>query len=183
MAHLEILTYPDPRLREKAAAVTSFDDELRTLIGDMVETMYLAPGVGLAATQVGALKRVLVIDISVGDEQDKLLECVNPEIFNSEGEEESVEGCLSVPEYNATIKRAAKVWLRAFDRFGIAYEREFEGLEARALQHEVEHLDGILFIDHLSSLKRDLAKRKLRKLKRDEQTKPAGKRAATADIL
>ena len=183
MPRLTILTFPEPLLREISQPVTEFDDEFHRLIDDMVETMYLAPGVGLAAPQVGVLKRLLVIDTSVGDDPGKLMELINPEILLSEGSEEAEEGCLSVPEYSALVTRAAQVRIRAQDRHGNVFERDLEGLEARALQHEIDHLEGVLFLDYLSPLKRDLAKRKLRKMKREEGKKPAAKPAASAPVL
>lgn len=183
MARLRILTYPEPLLRQKSAPVAEFDGDLHRLLDDMLETLYLAPGVGLAAPQVGVLRRLMIIDVSVGDEPGKLMELVNPKIVEREGVEEAEEGCLSIPEYSAMVRRAAKVRVRAQDRHGAWFERQVHDLEARAVQHELDHLDGILFLDYLSPLKRDLAKRKLRKLKRDEETKPRARRSTGAPAL
>lgn len=152
MALLNILEYPDPRLRKVAAPVKEFTPELVKLVKDMAETMYAAPGVGLAATQVDVHKRVIVIDIS--DTKDDLLVLVNPEIVMAEGEAECEEGCLSVPGYFDKVTRAARITVRARDARGEPIERTAEGLLAVCIQHEMDHLLGKVFVDYLSPLKR-----------------------------
>ena len=164
MALLEILHFPDTRLRNVAIAVDTVDDELRQLIDDLFETMYAAPGIGLAATQVNVAKRVLVIDIS--NEQNQPLVFVNPEILESSGEEEMDEGCLSVPGVYETVKRAERIRVRALDRNGEAFELETGDLLAVCIQHEIDHLDGKLFVDYLSALKRQRIRKKLEKQRR-----------------
>ncbi|MGD2082385.1 MAG: peptide deformylase [Chromatiales bacterium] len=161
MAILDILHYPDPRLRTKAEPVSEVDDGVRTLLDDMLETMYDAPGIGLAATQVNVHKRVIVIDVS--DDRTDPLCLVNPEILEREGEEQMDEGCLSVPGYYETVNRAERVRYRALDRDGNLFERSAEGLLAVCIQHEIDHLDGKLFVDYLSSLKRQRIRKKLEK--------------------
>ena len=162
MALLNILEYPDPRLKKIASPVAAVTPEIQKLVRDMAETMYAAPGVGLAATQVNVHKRVIVIDISTT--RDDLLVLINPEILASEGEIETEEGCLSVPGYYDKVTRAAKVTVRAQNLQGEWFEETGEELLARAFQHETDHLNGKLYISHLSALKRDLIKRKIRKL-------------------
>jgi len=152
MALLPILEYPDPRLRKVAAPVTAFTPELVKLVRDMAETMYAAPGVGLAATQVDVHKRVIVIDTS--DAKDDLLVLVNPEIVMAEGEAECEEGCLSVPGYYDKVVRAARITVRAQNEYGEPIERTAEGLLAVCIQHEMDHLLGKMFVDYLSPLKR-----------------------------
>ncbi|MDH3998422.1 MAG: peptide deformylase [Desulfuromonadales bacterium] len=164
MALLEIRHYPDPVLKQKAQAVTAFDDELRQLAEDMAETMYAAPGVGLAAPQVGVSQRLTVIDCSGKEEEAQLLVMVNPEVIAEEGESYEEEGCLSVPEYYASVTRAAKVQVRFQDLTGTERIVEAEGLAAIACQHEIDHLDGILFVDHLSPLKRSMFRKKWKKI-------------------
>ncbi len=164
MALLNILKFPDPRLRTRAAPVTEFDDDLRRLVADMFETMYDAPGIGLAATQVDVHKRLLVMDVSEGKSCPRVL--INPEILDAEGEEEMDEGCLSVPGYYETVRRAEKVRVRAQDAQGEWFEIEADGLEAVCIQHEMDHLEGKLFVDYLSSLKRDRIRKKLEKQKK-----------------
>ena len=168
MAVLNILHFPDPRLRTKAQPVTEFDPALATLASDMLETMYEAPGIGLAATQVDRHIRMLVMDISEDKSQPRVL--VNPEIVSSEGEEEMDEGCLSVPGYYETVRRAERVRVRAQDVKGDYFEIEADGLEAVCIQHEMDHLEGKLFVDYLSGLKRDRIRKKLEK-----QQKQAGR--------
>lgn len=167
MALMEILKYPDPFLKEKATPVEKIDDEIRKLITGMVETMYRAKGIGLAAPQVGSGKRVIVLDVpddSDRREQGKnLMALVNPEITGSEGKTKYEEGCLSLPGMTADVERYAKVTVRAMDAEGNISVIEAEGLLAIALQHEIDHLDGILFIDRLSRLKREIIKRKYKK--------------------
>jgi peptide deformylase len=166
MALLNILHYPDPRLRTKAKAVTEFDAKLKTLISDMFETMYEAPGIGLAATQINVHKRLLVMDVSEGKDDPKVL--INPEILMTEGDEEMDEGCLSVPGYYETVRRAEKISVRAQDAEGEFFELTTDGLEAVCIQHEIDHLEGKLFVDYISGLKRDRIRKKLEKLKKQE---------------
>ncbi len=169
MALLEILTYPDPRLAKKSTPVEAVDDTIRTLIDDMTETMYEADGVGLAAPQVGITKRLIVIDVDQkNDEQGNPIErnpraIVNPVITAKEGKIVWEEGCLSVPEYNDEVERAAKVVCEGLDRDGNPLRIEAEGLLAVCLQHEIDHLDGVLFVDRLSRLKQSMVKKKLQK--------------------
>jgi len=164
MALLQIRHYPDPVLKIQASPVETFDDDLRQLAEDMAETMYAAPGVGLAAPQVGVSKRLLVIDCTARDEGPGLLNVVNPEILESEGELFDEEGCLSVPGYYANVHRKAKVKVRFQDLQGETRVIEAEGLWAVALQHEIDHLDGVLFIDHLSPLKKSMFRKKYPKI-------------------
>jgi len=164
MALLPILEYPDPRLRKVAAPVTAFTPELVKLVRDMAETMYAAPGVGLAATQVDVHKRLLVIDIS--DTKDDLLVLVNPQIVMAEGESECEEGCLSVPGYYDRVVRAARITVRAQNEYGEPIERTAEGLLAVCIQHEMDHLLGKMFVDYLSPLKRARLAAKQRKKQR-----------------
>jgi peptide deformylase len=174
MAHLAILEFPDPRLRTRAVAVARFDAALGRLIDDMLETMYAAPGIGLAATQVNVHQRLIVIDVTETRDQPQVF--INPEILTREGEEVSEEGCLSVPTVFEDVKRAARVSVRAQDRTGATIERQLDGLLAICLQHEMDHLEGKLFVDYLSALKRDRIRRKLEKDRRDrtaEATRPA----------
>jgi peptide deformylase len=161
MAILDILYYPDPRLRNKAKPVEKVDDAIRQLVDDMFETMYEAPGIGLAATQANVPKRVLVIDIS--EEKTAALCLVNPEIVAREGEEQSEEGCLSVPGIYDTVTRSERVKVNALDRDGQSIELEADGLLAVCIQHEIDHLDGKLFVDYLSNLKRQRIRKKLEK--------------------
>jgi peptide deformylase len=164
MASLPILEYPDPRLRKIAAPVTAFTPELVRLVRDMAETMYAAPGVGLAATQVDVHKRVIVIDTS--DAKDDLLVLVNPHIVMAEGEAECEEGCLSVPGYYDKVVRAARITVRAQNEYGEPIERTAEGLLAVCVQHEMDHLLGKMFVDYLSPLKRARLSAKQRKKQR-----------------
>ncbi|MEW7991655.1 MAG: peptide deformylase [Candidatus Thiodiazotropha sp.] len=168
MAILDILHFPDPRLRNKAKPVAQVDDSIRRLIDDMLETMYQAPGIGLAATQVNVAKRVVVIDLS--EEKNRPLCLVNPEILTKDGEEQMEEGCLSVPGIYELVKRANQIRLRALDREGRAFEMEAEGLLAVCIQHELDHLEGKLFIDYLSSLKRQRIRKRLEKESRQQET-------------
>jgi len=168
MALRNILEYPDPRLRTKAAPVSVFDAALGTLIDDLLETMYAAPGIGLAATQVDVHQRVLVIDIS--DERNAPLVIVNPEILAREGQAQSEEGCLSVPGIFDDVKRAAKIRLRAQDRNGAIFEGDYDGILAVCIQHEMDHLEGKLFVDYLSDLKRERIRKKLEKERRERTT-------------
>jgi peptide deformylase len=161
MAIRTILEFPDQRLRTRARPVTKFDAELGTLIDDMFETMYAAPGIGLAASQVDVHERVLVIDIS--DNRDQPRAFINPEIIAREGEAETEEGCLSVPGIFDGVVRASKVRVRWQDRTGAVTEEDFEGMMAVCIQHEMDHLDGKLFVDYLSDLKRQRIRKKLEK--------------------
>ncbi len=163
MALLEILQHPDPRLRQKAAPVTQFDDALQRLIDDMFETMYAAPGVGLAATQVGIPKRLAVMDTSEGNGEPKPMVVINPEIFDAGDRQSMDEGCLSVAGYSDKVDRYNRLKMRALDRHGKPFELEAEGLMAQAIQHEIDHLDGKLYIDYLSSLKRERLRKKMEK--------------------
>jgi peptide deformylase len=164
MALLKILEYPDPRLRTRAVPVEAVDDEIRRLIDDMLETMYAAPGVGLAATQVDIHKRLLVVDVS--ETKDRPLCLINPEIVEKDGVEISEEGCLSVPGVTELVERAEHIKVRALDRNGDAFELETKDLLAVCIQHEVDHLEGKLFVDYLSELKRQRIKKKLIKSKK-----------------
>ena len=166
MAKLNILHFPDARLRKKAIPVDTVDDSIRALVDDMFETMYDAPGIGLAATQVNVHRRVIVIDIS--EEKNQPVVLINPSILEREGEEEMDEGCLSVPGYFETVKRADRVRVSALDRNGESFEIDTGGLLAVCIQHEIDHLDGKLFVDHISTLKRDRIRKKLEKQTRAE---------------
>ena len=168
MSVLEIRQYPDPVLKRKSARVENITPEIQKLIEDMAETMYAAPGVGLAAPQVGIGLRIAVVDVSGRDEEGELLVLINPEIVSTEGEIEDEEGCLSIKDYNADVKRFRKVRIRATDKDGSIREIEGEDLLARAFQHELDHLDGLLFIDRISPLKRDLFKRRVKKAMKKE---------------
>lgn len=164
MAILDIRIFPDPVLRVECPPVEEFGDELRRLVDDMVETMYAAPGVGLAAPQVGVEKRLAVVDVSVSKEPERLLVLVNPEIVESSGREVDFEGCLSIPQLSEKVARPTKVRVKAQNLDGESFELEAEDFEARAICHELDHLDGVLFIDHMKGLRRDKVRRKLRKL-------------------
>jgi len=158
-----ILTYPNPELKKKSAPVTIITDSIRELVQDMAETMYAAPGIGLAAPQVGIHQRVIIIDISGKNETPDLIVAINPAVVYAEGETYEEEGCLSVIDYAANVKRRARVIVKALDLDGVERTWEAEDLLAIAFQHEIDHLDGILFVDHLSTLKRELFQRKARK--------------------
>ncbi len=161
MALLPILRYPDPRLHKKAAPVALVDDGIRRLAADMAETMYAAPGIGLAATQVDVHKRLIVIDAS--EDKSQLLTLINPELLWKEGEHEGEEGCLSVPGIYEKVKRAARVKVRALGLDGQAFELEADELLAVCIQHEMDHLDGKVFVEYLSQLKQTRIKNKLAK--------------------
>jgi peptide deformylase len=163
----KIVKCPDPVLRELCEPVTTFDENLHRLAMDMVETMYAAPGIGLAAPQVGVHKRLLVVDLTVGSENGHLFVAVNPEIIEASGSQYGEEGCLSIPDITESVTRPARVVIRAQDLNGNPWEITAEDLLARCFCHEIDHLDGILFIDKLSPLKRNLVKRKLRKAARE----------------
>ncbi|RJQ50010.1 MAG: peptide deformylase [Nitrospiraceae bacterium] len=160
MSVLHIVTYPEKVLKEKTNPVKEINGNLQRLIDDMIETMYAAPGVGLAANQVGVKKQVTVIDVSVRDEKSPLIVLVNPEIIHMEGEIEAEEGCLSVPDYTTVMKRAKKVCVKGLDREGRPVEIEAEGLLARALQHEIDHLNGVLFVDRMGRIKKEFFKKR-----------------------
>jgi peptide deformylase len=161
-----ILKYGDHALHEPAQTVDTFTPEVDRLIGDMIETMYAAPGIGLAAPQVGAALRIFTVDLSLGRDPAGLIVMVNPEFVEREGMQLEDEGCLSVPGFNATVVRPARVVLKGLDRTGGPQQREGSGLLSRAFQHEMDHLDGILFVDRLRGIKRDLIVKKIRKLTR-----------------
>ena len=172
MATLDIVEYPDPKLRVKCAPVSEITAEIRALLANMAETMYTAPGIGLAAPQVGESYRLIVIDVGSDEasgRRARLYKLINPEIVAREGATETEEGCLSVPEIREVVKRAAKVQVRALNENGQEEDIEAEGLLAVCLQHEIDHLDGVLFIDHLSRLKQMLVKSKYNKLHRAEE--------------
>jgi peptide deformylase len=163
MAIRSILHYPDPRLRQKGAPVAQVTPEIQRLIEDMAETMYAAPGVGLAATQIGEPYRIFLVDIAAEDEPSKLHVFINPEIVKTEGEHCGPEGCLSFPGVTEEIKRATKVTVRALDKDGRPFELTAEGLLAVAVQHENDHLDGVLMIDRMGMLKKRIVQRKMQK--------------------
>ncbi len=163
----KILKYGEPVLEKAAEPVTEFDTpELRELVADMWETMYAAKGVGLAAPQIGSSKRISIIDISVGEDETKKIVIINPEIVSVEGKQIGEEGCLSIPGFREPVSRANKVSVRAQNEKGETVELSGEELLARAFQHEIDHLNGILFINHLSTLKRDIIRRKIKKMQK-----------------
>ena len=166
MARLTLLHYPDPRLRKPALPVETVDDRARSLVDDMLETMYAAPGIGLASTQVNIQKRVIVMDVS--EEKNQPLIFINPTILAQEGKSEMEEGCLSVPGFYERVRRAERVWVGALARHGEPFELNANGLLAVCIQHEIDHLDGKLFVDYLSALKRDRIRKKLEKQARSE---------------
>ncbi|MBX7137602.1 MAG: peptide deformylase [Oligoflexia bacterium] len=161
MPKREILIYPDPRLKQRSLAVDKFDSALHQLLDDMTETMYAANGVGLAAPQVGVLERVTVVDVSEKGDQPR--EFINPKIVSASGSDSGEEGCLSIPGYRDLVRRNTSIVVTAQDRTGKEFEVAAEGLLAICLQHEIDHLDGVLFVDRLSRLKRELFRRWLRK--------------------
>jgi peptide deformylase len=165
--HYPIVYYPEPVLETKAATVTVFDTpELHKLLEDMFESMYAAKGVGLAAPQIGISQRIAVIDLSVGEDPEQRMVLINPEIVKKEGTQAGEEGCLSIPGFREQVTRANKATVRAQDAKGEFFEKTGEELLARALQHETDHLNGRLYISHVSALKRDLIRRKVRKLQK-----------------
>lgn len=170
MAILNILEYPDPRLRTKAEPVLAVDDELRQLAADMLETMYAAPGIGLAATQVNVHRRILVADIS--EKQDAPHIFINPEILERRGSEVMEEGCLSVPGYYEAVTRSEWIRVRALGLDGAPFERELDGLMAVCVQHEMDHLEGKLFVDYLSDLKRQRIRKRIEKDRRQKDDAP-----------
>lgn len=163
----EILTFPDPRLREKSKSVAEVTDKIRSIMDEMLEVMYEAPGIGLAAPQVNIHKRIVVMDLS--EEKDSPLFFINPEIITSSGTEEMEEGCLSVPDYTAIIERPSEVTVKALNRNGDEFELKCDDLLAVCIQHEIDHLDGKLFVDYLSPLKRQMVRKKLEKLKKSQK--------------
>jgi peptide deformylase len=179
MAQLQILEYPDPRLRTRAEPVEAVDDALRQLIDDMFETMYAAPGIGLAATQVNVHRRLLVADVSEDHDDPRVF--INPEILEMDGVAVSEEGCLSVPGFYEKVERAERVRVRALDRDGRPFELELEGLLAVCVQHEIDHLDGKLFVDYLSDLKRQRIRKRIEK-NRKGQGVPLDQRMGTPAI-
>jgi peptide deformylase len=174
MALLTILEFPDPRLRTRAQPVEQVDAALRKLVDDMFETMYAAPGIGLAATQVNVHKRLLVIDVS--ESRKEPLVFINPEILDRQGVEETEEGCLSVPGVYDKVTRADRIRVRALDRDGKSFEMNADGLLAVCIQHEIDHLDGKLFVDYLSELKRTRIRKKLEKERKERATTDSGAR-------
>jgi peptide deformylase len=175
MALLPIITAPDPRLKLVAKPVAAVDAEVRRLMDDMLETMYAAPGIGLAAPQVGVARRVLVVDVAREGEPPQPLRIANPQIlWRSEEMATYNEGCLSLPEHYADVERPARIKLRYLDYENEIREVEMEGLLATCVQHEMDHLEGVLFVDHISALKRNIILRKLAKLKRQKAMEPAG---------
>jgi len=169
MAVLPIRIYPDPVLRVRCPEVVDFDSELEKLAADMIETMHAAPGVGLAAPQVGVELRLAVVDITVGEEPDALYVLVNPQILEEAGKETDEEGCLSIPEITDKVTRPERIQVRARGVDGEPFEFEAGGLLARAVCHEIDHLNGVLFVDHLSGLRRERVKRQLRRLSRQQE--------------
>jgi peptide deformylase len=178
MALLTILEFPDPRLRTRAAPVKEFDASLSRLVDDMLETMYAAPGIGLAATQVDVHRAVIVVDVSEAHDQPQVF--VNPRILAREGVEQSEEGCLSVPQVYEPVERAARVRVQAQDRHGISFERDLDGLLAVCVQHEMDHLEGKLFVDYLSSLKRERIRSRLVKEQRERGGAPRARGPAAS---
>jgi peptide deformylase len=164
---LKIVKFPEPVLQQPGEPVTEFDSELRKFVADLFETMYASQGIGLAAQQVGIAKRITVIDLSQGKDPAQKLVLINPEIIFREGKQYEEEGCLSFPEIREKISRASKVRIRAQDEKGKWFEEDGEELLSRAFQHEIDHLDGMLFIFRMSALKRDLTLRKIRKMQRE----------------
>ena len=161
-----ILRYGEQPLHQAAADITRFDDALQRLVDDMIETMYAAPGVGLAATQVGVPLRLFVVDVSAGRDRNGLIVMINPAFVERDGMQLEEEGCLSLPGFNATVVRPAHAVLRGLDRHGAEQSVEATGLLARAFQHEMDHLDGLVFVDRLRGIKRDVIVRRIQKLKR-----------------
>jgi peptide deformylase len=178
MAFRTILEFPDPRLRTRAQPVTRFDAALGTLVDDLIETMYAAPGIGLAATQVDVHQRVIVIDVSAEHNQPLVL--INPQMLAREGEASTEEGCLSVPGIFDEVKRAAKIRLRAQDRSGAPFEADYDDILAVCIQHEIDHLDGKLFVDYLSDLKRERIRKKLDKERRERLSPAAAASSGSA---
>ncbi len=164
---LKVVKYPEPVLSQPGEPVTEFNDELREFVADMFETMYAAKGIGLAAPQVAVSKRITVIDLSNGKDPEQKLVLINPEVIAREGRQYEEEGCLSFPDIHEKVQRAEKVTIRAQDEFGEWFEMDGEELLSRAFQHEIDHLDGMLFIFRMSALKRDMILRRIRKAQRE----------------
>jgi peptide deformylase len=164
---LKIVKYPEPVLSQPGEPVTEFNDELSKFVADLFETMYKAQGIGLAAPQVAVSKRITVIDLSMGKDPEQKLVLINPEVIEREGKQYEEEGCLSFPDIREKISRAGKVRIRAQDEHGKWFEMDGEELLSRAFQHEIDHLDGVLFLSRMSPLKRDLNLRKIRKMQRE----------------
>lgn len=160
---LPIIKYGDPILHQVCEPVTAFDKNLETLAKNMIETMYAAPGVGLAAPQVGVQKRLVVVDVTAGEKAGNLITLVNPEVISRQGEQYEEEGCLSIPDFTGKVHRPLRVVVSGKDLHGHEKVLEGEGLLSRVLCHEIDHLNGILFIDHLGAIRRDIIKRKIRK--------------------
>lgn len=174
MAKLPIITAPDPRLKKTSKPVAAVDAKIRRLMDDLLETMYVAPGIGLAAPQAGVLKRVIVVDVAGKDDEPAPLRLANPEMLWTSDEEATYEeGCLSLPEQYAEVSRPARARIRFLDYENEIREIEAEGLLATCIQHEIDHLDGVLFVDHLSTLKRGIILRKLAKAKKQKALEPA----------
>lgn len=169
MAIRPIRIYPDPVLRVQCRAVTELDDSLRKLVADMIETMHAAPGIGLAAPQIGVDLRVAVVDLSVGEDPAQEHIFVNPEIFERRGQETDVEGCLSLPGITDKVDRPTHIRVKALDLEGHPFEMEADDWLARAICHELDHLDGVLFVDHLRGLRRERSKRQLKKLAAEQE--------------
>jgi peptide deformylase len=178
MTRLAILEYPDPRLRTRAKAVAEVDDKVRQLAADLLETMYAANGVGLAASQVDVHRRVIALDVSEGRNQPLVL--INPELLNAEGKDPGEEGCLSLPGIYDKLSRATHIRIRALDLQGKAFEMQADGLLAVCIQHEMDHLEGKLFVDYLSELKRQLIRRRLEKERRQKTTGSVSRASAPA---
>ena len=181
MAILDVLRFPDERLRTVAAPVEAFTPELQHIVDDMFETMYAEEGIGLAATQVDIHQRIIVIDVSENREEQLVL--INPEILEQSGSTGIEEGCLSVPDFTAEVERSARVRVRYHDLEGAAHEENVEGLRAVCFQHELDHLDGVLFIDRISRLKRELYERKRKKALRRGEAEGAGGAPASGTPL
>jgi peptide deformylase len=182
MAKLTILEFPDPRLRTRAAPVKAVDDRIRQLVDDMFETMYAAPGVGLAATQVDVHQRVMVVDVM--PDRPHPLVFINPELVSREGTVEAEEGCLSVPGvYDKLTTRSEKIVVRALDRDGAAFQLEADGLLAICIQHEMDHLEGKLFVDYLSELKRTRIRKKLEKERRERASSPPPRTRSSVPVI
>ena len=170
MPVLEIKLLPDPILRKKASPLEKVSEEVKTILNDMAETMYDAPGIGLAGNQVGILMRLVVMDCSTDEEDPNLIKMINPEIINSSDEiEELEEGCLSIPDHKSIVKRPANVKVKYLNIDGIEQTLDAEGLLAACVQHEIDHLNGILFVDHISRIKRDMILRKVKKQLRENE--------------
>jgi peptide deformylase len=174
----EILIWPDPLLKQKARPVAKVDDKVRALVKDMFETMYAAEGVGLAAPQVGVLQRVIVLDTSPSQEGAKPVAMINPEIIGMEGETTFAEGCLSIPGESEEVDRAARVTVKFLDVDGQEQSLACDALLAIAVQHEVDHLDGIVYVDHISTLKRELIRKRMKRLKSEKPARPESPRAS-----